>query len=133
MKDASETRSAILPQILSTPPFNPLRHSSLVSQLEDHIIAHEEDAHRFYAQIDLFLEEIYYWYRDLHLLSAAVDPSLLFHFDSLALLEPLSRHPLVSLEEVDQYIMEARTAIDRGMKLKYVLEYLLMNLMAARD
>ncbi|MCX6987422.1 MAG: AAA family ATPase [Chlamydiae bacterium] len=133
MKDASESRPAIVAQILSTPPFNPLRHSALVSQLEEHIIAHEEEASRFYAQIDLFFEEIYYWYRDLHLLSAAVDPSLLFHFDSLSLLEPLSRHPLVSLEEVDLYIRQAKTAIDRGMKIRYVFEYLLMSLMAARD
>ncbi len=115
---------AILTQILSTPPFSPLTHGGLLSELEHHLMECEEDSVRFYAQMETVFEEVYYWYRDLHLLSAGASVELLFHFDAQPLLQALRKQPLPALDMVRTYLEEAHLALSRSMKIKYILEYL---------
>lgn len=84
----------------------------------------EENPLVFYTEVDRLFEEVFYWYRDLHLLAAGVSADFVFHLDALDVLMTKDKTSLPSLEQVSQWIEECRLAIHRSMKVKTVFEYL---------
>lgn len=80
------------------------------------------------AAHDLF-ETVLSWYRDLHLLSVNADKQYLINVDYVDQLEEVfQRDKLLSLEQVQKIIEEARLALQRSMSLQVCLETLFLKL-----
>ena len=72
---------------------------------------------------DLILEDIFGWYRDMHLLKAGASHRLLYHPEQLDLLQKsMQSVEIPSLEKVSLALEHSRLALQRNIKLKNVLE-----------
>jgi DNA polymerase III subunit delta' len=117
----------LLIEILSSSSFNAVHLASPIQKLDQLISVktdEDSDSTKYYLEVDSLFEEIYYWYRDLHLLRLGVSPDFVFHLDHLNLLQEKDKSSLPSLEKVGKLLEECRLAIHRSIKLKTVLEYL---------
>jgi DNA polymerase-3 subunit delta' len=126
-----DPKRELLIELLSAASFNATLHASLIIKLEQLIIDKTSDDYdpvKFQRDVDQILEEIFYWYRDLHILSLGASPDLVFHLDHLQLLQEKAKHKLPTLEFVGQLLEECRLAIQRSLKLKTTFEYLFSEL-----
>jgi DNA polymerase-3 subunit delta' len=75
-------------------------------------------------RLDLVLESIFGWYRDLHLLKSGADPRYLYHSAHLSLLQQsLQSAAPPPLEKIAERLDFCRLALQRNVKLKNVLEH----------
>lgn len=129
-KSQDEKRSLLI-DILSATHFDAAGVTSHITKIEQLLSGKSEndvDPLKFYDEVDNLFEEVYYWHRDLHLLSLGVTPDFVFHLDHLHLLQQKVNTKLPSLEKVGKCIEECRLAVHRSIKLKTVLEYLFVQL-----
>jgi DNA polymerase-3 subunit delta' len=75
------------------------------------------------AQIDDLLEEIFAWYRDLHLLKSSIAPEYLFHLDAIEQLRRAAVRTAPPLEEVLKRLLILRASLQRHVKLRVALEH----------
>jgi DNA polymerase-3 subunit delta' len=73
-------------------------------------------------EVDLLIEKIFYWFRDLHLLKMKGDEKYLFFSDKIDLLKKQNLEHLFPLDKLNILIDEIHESISRNIKLKYVLE-----------
>lgn len=133
IEQPQDPKRDLLLEILSQPRFDATALSTHIVKIEQLLVnktEDESDSTRFYGEVDRLFEEIYYWHRDLHLLSLGVSPDFVFHLDHLNLLQQKEKTSLPSLEKVGKCLEECRLAVHRSIKLKTVLEYLFSQLVA---
>jgi DNA polymerase-3 subunit delta' len=126
-----DPKRELLIELLSAASFNATQHGPHIAKLEQLILdktSDDYDPMKFQRDVDQILEEIFYWYRDLHLLSLGASPDLAFHLDHLQLLQGRVNSELPSLESVGWLLEECRLAIQRSVKLKTTFEYLFSQL-----
>jgi len=113
-------------QILSDGSFHALKHLLAITKIEEYFtsLLDKEESIKYFTEVDSFFEELYYWYRDLHLLSIGANEEYVFHLDSLAVLKKQLSKKRLPLEKVRDLIEESRLAIHRSIKIKTVMEYL---------
>ena len=100
---------------------------SLCEEIEKYLSpASEEESNA--AQVDSFLEELFAWYRDVHLLKTGSGPEHLYHLESLQSLQEMAKRPLPSLEEILTEILHIRLALQRHIKLRIVLEQFFLSI-----
>jgi DNA polymerase-3 subunit delta' len=80
------------------------------------------------GQTDALLEEILFWYRDLHLIKQGIGAEHIYHLDSLDQLRSLSHRPLPELSSLLKQAATARLALQRSFKLSAVLEELFLHI-----
>lgn len=85
----------------------------------------EEEEWKGKRHIDTAFEEILCWYRDAELLSHGCSSEYLFHIDQLPALKEMAPVPL---DKVFHLISECKSAIERNIKLRSVLEYFFVSL-----
>ena len=127
LENPQDPKRELLLEILSSSSFNAVHLASPIAKLEQLLAVKSEDdsdSTKYFLEVDSLFEEIYYWYRDLHLLSLGVSPDFVFHLDHLNLLQQKDKSSLPSMEKVGKLLEECRLAIHRSIKLKTVLEYL---------
>ena len=79
--------------------------------------------------VDMVLDTIVSWYRDLHLIAAGGDKALLFNRDQVGAIEQaVSRGGIPSMQVVEQAAVKARTAVQRSIPFKNAMEGLLVKL-----
>ena len=95
-----------------------------LSKLEDIFVKKTdiEDGMKRFKEIDLLLEKLIYWFRDLHLLKMNADPKFLFFQDKLDLLKKQNIDNLPSLDKIYSLVDELKLAIRRNIKLKHAFE-----------
>lgn len=76
----------------------------------------------YFNEIDLLLEKLLHWFRDLHLLKNRADEKYLFFSDKIDLLKKQDLSNLVSLSLVNSLVDEIKLALSRNIKFKYALE-----------
>jgi len=76
----------------------------------------------FHREIDLLLEKLLYWFRDLNLLKINADKKFLFFSDKIDLLEKQDLQKVLPLDKITPLIDEIKSALLRNIKLKYCLE-----------
>lgn len=133
LEKPQDPKRDLLIEVLSHPRFDSVTFATHITKLEQLLVnksEEESDSTRFYTDVDRLFEEIYYWHRDLHLLSLGVTPDFVFHLDHLNLLQQKEKRSLPSLEKVGKCLEECRLAVHRSIKLKTVLEYLFTELRA---
>ena len=133
IETAHDEKRELLMEILSAPHFDVVGVTSHITKIEQLLSGKSEedvDPLKYYEEIDSLFEEVYYWHRDLYLLSLGVTPDFVFHLDHLHLLQQKVKAKLPSLEKVGKCIEECRLAVHRSIKLKTVLEYLFAQLAA---
>lgn len=84
----------------------------------------ESSAPSLHAQADAIFEEIVAWYRDLHLLKEGIATEYLYHLDCIDRLKLALSQPFPPLEIVIEQMAKARLALQRNIRLRTVLEYL---------
>jgi DNA polymerase III subunit delta' len=131
VKNGSDPKKELLLKLLSDHKNYPVLLSTL-AKLEE-LLDPPQDAPEgeiqadWMKQVDAVFEEIFYWYRDLHLLSKNCDPKHLFYREYLSELEK-HRENIPSLETVFDLIAESRLAVQRNIKLRTSLEHLFLSL-----
>ncbi len=73
-------------------------------------------------EIDLLLEKLMYWFRDLHILKINGDEKHLFFSDKINLLKKQNLNKIPSLAKVLGLLEEVKLGLNRNIKLKVVLE-----------
>jgi DNA polymerase-3 subunit delta' len=106
---------------------NIIDRSQQIIDLEESLAPEDEDEGISYQQTDAILEQILFWYRDLHLLSAGGAPQHLFHSEYLDALSKRATRPFLSLEKVIPLIEECRFALQQHIKLRNVLEFFFLT------
>ena len=105
---------------------------SLSDALEKNLYPTDPEDTNTLVQIDKLLEEIYAWYRDLHLLkSNKLDKTLdhlLYHFDAIHNLQKKAQGAVPSLEDVLNGLLTLQAALQRHVKLRVALEYFLLKM-----
>ncbi|MFA6118988.1 MAG: AAA family ATPase [Parachlamydiales bacterium] len=98
--------------------------SDALAHLEDtYIQSFSKDSQiTFQKEVDLLIEKIFYWFRDLHLLKTKGDEKLLFFSDKIELLRKQNLYNLPSLEKIIVLIDEVVDSLSRNIKLKHALE-----------
>lgn len=121
----SDDKRKLLIEILASTRFDGAKLSAHITELERLINdSTSEDPNEFFIEVDQLLEEVYYWYRDLHLLSLDVSKDQVFHLDAIEMLQKVDVKKIPALESIGSYIEECRLAVHRTIKLKTALEYL---------
>ena len=117
-------------EILSDQRFHVLKHAVNLTKIEQYfsVFLEEEQSVKYFIEVDSLLEELYYWYRDLHLLSVGASVDYIFHLDSLNILQQQVSRKVLPLEKIGELIEESRLAAHRSIKIKTVLEYLFSQL-----
>lgn len=77
---------------------------------------------KLYKEIDLLLDKLLYWFRDLHLLKINADEKYLFFLDKIDLLKKQNLNNLISLDKIISLVDEIKLALQRNIKLKHALE-----------
>ncbi|NGX55774.1 MAG: DNA polymerase III subunit tau, partial [Candidatus Anoxychlamydiales bacterium] len=72
-------------------------------------------------EINLLLNKIIYFFRDLYILKENIDKKNLFFFDKIDQLEKLKFYNLPSIEKIDLLLEKVKLAISRNIKLKVAL------------
>ena len=123
LETQNESRQILLQILAQNPSYVEL--SLLLAKLEEKVqssaIDQEEGLSSIKA-VDALLEEIFYWYRDLHLLACGGNSSLMFHQGLENELKEALKRPLISLEKVFELLSECRLGLQRNMKLRVCLE-----------
>ncbi len=88
----------------------------------------EEEASSSLNQIDLLLEEIVMWYRDLHLLKEGIGIEHLYHLDHIEALKLALSQKIPPLELILDQMVTARLGVQRSIHLRTVLEHFFLNL-----
>lgn len=107
-------------------PFDYPQFQKLVQKIEEGCQVDEEASTQ--PQTDAILEEIVAWYRDLQLLKEGIAPEYLYHLDCLDRLKLALSLSVPQLEKVLSGVEIARLALQRHVKLRHVLEHLLLNI-----
>jgi len=101
----------------------------ILGELEGLFDSEEEaEVSNFLNQIDLLLEEIVMWYRDLHLLREGVATEYLYHLDHLESLRLALSQKVPPLEVVLEQMATARLALHRSVHLRSSLEHFFLAL-----
>lgn len=105
----------------------PEEHARLLSLCEacEHLLipdASAADESSAYT-VDDFLEEIFAWYRDLHLLKNNIAPEHLYHLDAIHVLQKKATMPMPSLEHILDRLLILRSSLHRHVKLRVALEH----------
>lgn len=77
---------------------------------------------KYVNEVDLLLEKLLYWFRDLHLLKIKANEKYLFFHDKVDLLKKQEVKNLVPLHRLNSLVEEIKFALSRNIKLKYALE-----------
>jgi len=95
-----------------------------VAKLEDEYVQSfsKENPTKYHKEIDLILEKLLYWFRDLHLLKIKADEKYLFFSDKLTLLKKQNFDGLYPLDKINALVDEIKLALSRNIKLKHALE-----------
>lgn len=101
-----------------------LEENCCVESSEDAV--EESKSSSSHTHIDMILEEIVAWYRDLQLLKEGVAPEYLYHLDCIDQLKLALQFPFPPLEKVIEQSIEARLALQRNIRLRTVLEHFFM-------
>lgn len=98
--------------------------SEALAKLEEEYIQSfsKENPTKYYKEIDLLLDKLFYWFRDLHLLKMKGNEKHLFFLDKLDLLKKQNLKNLPSLDKLNVLVNEIKFALSRNIKLKYALE-----------
>jgi DNA polymerase-3 subunit delta' len=98
--------------------------SEALTKLEDEYVQSfsNENPTKYHKEVDLLLEKLIYWFRDLHLLKMKGNKKYLFFLDKLDLLEKQNLDNLLPLSKLNFLIDEIKTALSRNIKLKHALE-----------
>lgn len=122
----SDVKTELLHRLLS----HSLNHSvflKTLEELEEHLNFSQEEegesASQRLKQMDALFEEIFYWYRDLHLKAHQADPRYLFHHTPMT-----NPRALPSLEKVFTLLAQCRLAVQRSIKLRVALEHFFLQL-----
>ncbi|MGM0439665.1 MAG: ATP-binding protein [Chlamydiota bacterium] len=78
-------------------------------------------------EVETLLDYLISWYRDCHLLAVGGAEEHLFNSDRLSQLKEYS-YPLPALEEVQQYLIDAKLAVERSANASHVFEKLFLQL-----
>ncbi len=100
---------------------------SALQKLESLCVASSEEEDFSISDAEHLLSELFYWYRDLYLLSLEVSSDYVFHFDQITALSEI-RDPLLPLEKIFLLVEECRFAMQRSTKIKTVFEYFFSRL-----
>jgi len=95
--------------------------SDALSSLEE-MYAQKFKENLAHEEIDILIENILFWFRDLHLLKIKKDEKYIFFSDKLDLLKKQNLDNLVSLDALIKLIDEVKLALSRNIKLKHALE-----------
>lgn len=82
----------------------------------------KDDQTQYFYEVDLLLEKLFYWFRDLHLLKNNADEKFLFFSDKIDFLKKQDTKNLIPLEKVNVLIEEIKLGLSRNIKLKYALQ-----------
>ncbi|NGX34456.1 MAG: DNA polymerase III subunit gamma/tau [Candidatus Anoxychlamydiales bacterium] len=98
--------------------------SEAIAKLEDIYVQSfsKENPTKFHKEIDLLLDKLLYWFRDLHLLKSNADEKFLFFSDKIDLLKKQNLNNLISLDKIIFLVDEIKQALLRNIKLKHALE-----------
>lgn len=98
--------------------------SEALNKLEDEYLESfsKDNQAQYFNEVDLLLEKLLYWFRDLHLLKINGDEKLLFFSDKIELLKKQDLNNLPSLDKINKLVDEIKLALSRNIKLKYALE-----------
>jgi DNA polymerase-3 subunit delta' len=100
------------------------RFLKLCAQLEEALHSTgEEESEAVHRNIESLFDEIFAWYRDLHLLAEGVHTSPLYFPDCEEELRRRMSIPFPSLESVFDQLQTCRLALQRHVKLKTILEH----------
>lgn len=122
-------RSALMELLTLHLPRDYPQFQKIALQIENNCLSEEAGDTSILTQTDALFEEIVAWYRDLHLLKMGVASEYLYHLDSLDKLKLSMSLPIPPLEKVLEQIAVSRLSLQRNIKLRHVLENLLLNLM----
>ncbi len=98
--------------------------SEALAKLDDEYLQSfsKDNQTKYFNEIDLLLEKLLYWFRDLHLLKIKGDKKYLFFSDKIDLLEKQDIKNLIPLDKINFLVDEIKLALSRNIKLKYALE-----------
>ncbi|NGX49055.1 MAG: DNA polymerase III subunit gamma/tau [Candidatus Anoxychlamydiales bacterium] len=98
--------------------------SEAISKLEEIYVQSfsKENPTKFHKEIDLLLDKLLYWFRDLHLLKTKADEKFLFFSDKIDLLKKQNLDNLLPLDKITILVDEVKRALLRNIKLKHALE-----------
>jgi len=98
--------------------------SEALSKLDDEYAQSfsKDNQTKYFDEIDLLLDKIIYWFRDLHLLKIKGDEKYLFFSDKTDLLKKQNLQNLPSLDKLMELVDEIKLGLSRNIKLKYILE-----------
>jgi len=96
--------------------------SEALTNLEEEYQGFSKDNSIKFNEIELLLESLLYWFRDLHLLKINADEKYLFFSDKIQLLKKQDLQSLFSLDKLSILIDEIKLALSRNIKLKHALE-----------
>jgi DNA polymerase-3 subunit delta' len=116
-----DDRTKVLLNILSK---NFASYEEFSKELE--FFCSEEDVEKRFKGVDILLNQIFMWYRDLYILKSGAG-DFLFYSDRKKLLEK-NILGFVELEKVLFFIQRAKEALNCNIKLKTVLEKLFLDL-----
>ncbi|NDD57922.1 MAG: AAA family ATPase [Chlamydiae bacterium] len=122
--------SSLWLEILSSSSFCSVKHADSLQKMEQYLMSFMEagESTRFFTEVDSFLEEIFYWFRDLYLIKVGASQNYIFHVDALQNMSAAAMASLPPLEQVGKCLEESRLAIQRSVRVKNVLEYMFMEL-----
>lgn len=129
-KRSQDDQRVLIQQILSCAPTDYSRFLKLCTELEEVSGLKKEEEEQAGVStrcIDRILEEIAAWYRDRHLLVQGADVSFLYHQEAIDLLQASAKQKLPPLEQVLNFIGRSRLGFQRHIKLRTILEDLLLN------
>lgn len=98
--------------------------SDAITKLDDEYLDSfsEDNQNLYFNEVDLLLEKLVYWFRDLHLLKINADERFLFFTDKIDLLKKQNLDNLVPLEKINYLVDEIKLSLARNIKLKHALQ-----------
>ena len=98
--------------------------SEAIAKLEDIYVQSfsHDNSIKYHKEIELLLDKLVYWFRDLHLLKIKADEKFIFFADKIDLLKKQNLEKLISLDKINIFVDEIKLALQRNIKLKHALE-----------
>jgi hypothetical protein len=123
-----EGRREFLLTLLSKRGWNLADFADVLTKIEELYEKDEENSLGYHKDVELLFAQIFMWFRDLYLLKTKGDKERLYFPDKLSLLEERSSLALPSFDKLHELLEKAKVAIERNIKLKAVMEVLLIEL-----
>ena len=124
---AEESMQGLVEELmLLSLPEDYARLLSLCEQIEKKLSSANEE--NLFLQSDLFLEQIFAWYRDMILIKEGISFEFLYYADALLSLKQCADKMLFSLESILDKMLTMRSALQRHVKLRTLLEHFYIGL-----